>query len=221
MADTGIMIDTREFDAALRQYAAVSSKDYADVCNHQLRNLAIQSLKRTKKAQRSAIRALKQAVWWPKYISKIIAKRGAYLASSKTRRKSAGRNTRYTRMARKISAQILRQRTKAVSFLRGFFWKMQQSLAPAAQGERPPAKPPAVFRDTRVTALPATARNLRSSVSARYNYKKRSQKTASGAERILFRVLRMAYPATARDMKVYIERKTKKTAERFSGRRTA
>jgi hypothetical protein len=233
---SGMTVDTREFDAALQQYAAVSKKDHADIVNHQLRNLAIHALKGTKKAQSSAIRAMRQVSWWPKYIAGIIAKRGTFFSATQASRvyqsywakglkgamgrKMTKQETEYQKMARKISSQVFRQRTGAITFLRGFFWKMQQALAPVAPGENAPQQS-AIFRNTTAMVSPATPGNLRCTATSRYNYKFRSQKTAAGAERELYKVLAAAYPETARDMQVYITRKLQATAKRFSGRRAA
>ena len=50
-----VILDTREFDRALVQYAAASKKNFADIANRQTMNLAIQGLKLTKKAETVAV----------------------------------------------------------------------------------------------------------------------------------------------------------------------
>lgn len=238
---TGMTVDTREFDAAMRQYAAVSEKDHADIVNRQLRNLAIHALKGTKKAQRSAIKAITQVSWWPKYVAKVMKAKGGFFKSGAGNynralgskavqgqwagmhsgaRKMNRMESAYFKEAKKVGAKIIRQRTGAITFLRGFFWKMQQALRPVAPGEQAPQQS-AIFRNTSASVSPASPGKLNASATSRYNYKFRSQKTAAGAERELYNVLRAAYPATARDMQVYITRKIQATAKRFSGRRAA
>ena len=51
MANSGMVIDMREFDKAMVQYAAASGKDFKDISNKSLFDVSLRSIKHMKKAK--------------------------------------------------------------------------------------------------------------------------------------------------------------------------
>ena len=223
-------IDRREFDKALKEYAAASKKDFAAICNRQMLNLAIHGVQLTKEAETSAINTLQSKDWWPKYIAKILSNKmfkskvgGAFKKSQKAgeraQRKFMQRG--YTRdQARAFSKKLIRRRLVAVSFLKFFFVSLGTAVKPYISG-------PALrgytrkFKDFVLRIQPATIAAPRCEIAIVYNYRVRSNRTARKTERLLNAILARAFPATAADMRKYIADKARRTAARYSGRSAA
>ena len=70
-------------------------------------------------------------------------------------------------------------------------------------------------------ATPATKDRPVCTVEAAYDYRKRSDKTARKAERLLYAWLEKAIPAAVEDMRVYVERKMQERARQYSARGAA
>lgn len=224
---TALLLDTKQFDRALVEYAAASKKDFADVCNRQMLNLAIHGLQFTKQAEAADITSLESKEWWPRYVAKIMVGRGVQkvmkAASISTRRgASAGKRfmaRAYTRaQAQAASKKLIRKRLHAVRFLKFFFVKLGQAVQPYTKGKRTTGKS---FNKFEVNIMPATAKHPRCDIRVAYEYQKRSSKTAKRTEQLLNNSLRYAYPAVAADMHKYIQEKANKTAKQHSGRRVA
>ena len=231
----GMTVDLTQFNAALREYEAVSSKDSAEAINHAALNLAIKGVQATKVAEAAAIRKLKDMDWWPKYVAKVMAKLAGGKAASKlyqsvwaaeemrNHRKGAWKldreETSYVRFAKKLSSELLAKRTKAVKFMRFFFLSMAWKIRPYSGGATAPGGQ--VFDGMAADVKPATAGNLNVEMKAGYDYRKRSDKTARKAERLLNGWLQKAVPAATADMRGYIERKLAQRSRQFSAGRAA
>jgi len=193
-------LDTSEFDRAMVQYAAASGKDFKDIVHRQMNNLAIQGIKLQKRAERSAIKTMEGKAWWPKYVAKALKKRqGSYTRAE----------------AKKFSKKLLRQRLKAVGFLKFFFISLSRSVAPLT-GK--PGRKGKTFAGFSVSVAPATKRKPTTSATVGYTYRKRGDKTAKTAERMLGKILKMAIATTVLDIQKYVDRKMGKTARKFSAR---
>lgn len=215
-------IDRSQFDAALAEYAVASKKDFADVCNRQMLNLAIHGLRLTKQAEQADIASLESKSWWPKYVAKILVGRGVnkvMKAAAKSRRAGAGAGRRfmaraYTQaQARVASKKLVRKRLRAVRFLKFFFVRLGQAVQPFTKGKRTTGKS---FTGFDMAVVPATQQNPRCNVAVGYTYRKRKDKTANRTERLLNNSLRLAFPAVAADMRQYIEKKVAETARKYS-----
>lgn len=237
MSDAVFTLDYREFDKALVEYAAASSNDFATAMNHATLNLAIKGIQMTKVAQAAAITKLKDMDWWPKYIAKVMASRAGGAAGSKLyqslwaqneqqfHRKGAWKldreETSYVRYAKELSRELLANRVKAVRFMRFFFLSMARAVQPFAglEGRRPPAGK--AFDGMTANVVPATSTRPVCQIEAAYDYRKRSDKTARKAERLLYAWLEKAIPAAVADMRVYVERKMQERARQYSARGAA
>ena len=196
---SGITLDMREFDKAMVQYAAASGKDFKDIVNRQMLNLSIQGVKLQQRAERDKIKQVENLPWWPKYVAKVLAKQG-----------------RYTRaQARKASKTLVRKRLKAIGFLRFFFIRMSQAVAPLT-GK--PGRKGKSFQGFEVSVKPATRHRPTTGVSVGYTYRKRSDKTARKADALLQKILPRAIAATVIDMRKYVDKKMGKTAKKYSAR---
>lgn len=228
----GITVDWIQFNAALTEYVAVSSKDQSEAINHAGLNMAIKGIQATKVAEAAAIRKLKDMTWWPKYVAKVMSKMAGGKAGSKLyqsmwakeemqyHRKGAWmldrEETSYVRFAKKLSSELLAKRTKAVKFMRFFFLSMAWKIRPYSGGASAPAG--TSFAGMETDVRPATAGNPRLEMTSRYDYRTRSEKTARKAERLLNQWLQAAIPVAIADMRTYIERKLAQRAAQVSGR---
>jgi hypothetical protein len=232
VSDAVFRLDFREFDKAMVDYAAASGKDFAAACNHATMNLAIQGIKHTKAAEASAIQKLKGMDWWPKYVAKVMVRQAGGKAGQKlyqslwakeemkNHKKGAWKldkeESAYVRYAKTLSGELLATRVKATRFMRFFFLSMARAVQPFADVKAMPSGKS--FAGMTATAKPATRERPICHVEASYDYKKRSDKTARKAERLLYGWLEKAIPATIADMKVYVERKMAERARQFSAR---
>jgi len=195
-----MVLDTKEFDLAMIQYAAASGKDFKDIVHRQMNNLAIQGMKLQKRAERDAIKTMEGKDWWPRYVAKALKKvQGRYTVAQ----------------ARKFSKQLLRKRLKSVGFLKFFFVSLSRAVAPLT-GK--PGRKGKTFAGFKVSIVPATNRRPATSATIGYTYRKRSDKTARKAERMLGKILPVAIATTVADMKVYVDRKMGITAKKYSAR---
>lgn len=215
------VLDTRAFDQALIQYAAATGKDLAEAANRQLNNMAIKSINFVKDAEKAQIRDLTSKEWWPKLISKIMieakaAKWAKAVLAGKKVRSSGAMFTRAQAAAR--SRKIINTRAAATKFIRGFFltWSNAiQSTIPNI-GRLYGGANWRFFKYIKAVFSPATAGKLNANITVWYDYKKRSDKTAQGAERLLGLYTNLGIPAATADMIAYTEKKMAETARRFS-----
>ena len=242
-----LRIDTREFQQAMAQYVQASKKDGAEAVNHQMMNFAVQCVGVVNSSsefqpKRARIFALDQEDWWPKLVAKVIghqegagaaskAYQAQWSAGQKKLRDAAGRKgawkldkeeQSYARLARKVSKEIIKGRGHAMTFLRFWFVKMAETMKPYAK-KRPPTSPKRFpgFRTRAKPALPSGGQAIVANAAIEFAYKKRGQKTASGEERLLQKVVDKGLPATVADMKVYTQRKMQQQAAKFSGKAAA
>lgn len=234
-----IKLDTGEFTAAMRDYVAVTKKDSAHAINRQMLNFSIKGMQHTKVAEASAIQKVSEMHWWPAYVAKAVgrmagktAAKEAYQAmwaheevdvlNARSGRKGAMMDRKersYYKFASALSRRMIRSRLKAVKFMRFFFLSIARELSrKAGVGNAPQGK---TFGDMVATVAPATPNNLTCSVSARYDYVRRTAKTSHKAERLLQTYLDKALPATIADMKNYISDQLAKRARQLSGRKAA
>lgn len=224
-----LRLDINEFQQAIAQYVAVTKKDSAEAINRQARNFAIKCIAYSKPAKgAAAIKAIQNEPWWPKIVSKVIAKQAGQQAASKafqaqwsklasTSRKMSKEEKSYARLAKSTSKQLLAKRTSAISFLRFFFRSLAQKMTAYAKGGSVPGGKSFTGFDIKIQ--PATPGRLTVKMDNAYKYKNRGSKSASGAELLLQKSMSVALPATVEDMKKYTSDQLKKRATQYSGRK--
>lgn len=206
MTTGGMMLDTREFDRALIQYAAASKKDFKDITNKRVYDSALRAVKHADRAKKSAINKLakeKNLVWW--FAHKVYIPRGWK------------KNHAYEE-----AEKMLRARGRAISFVRSFFVKMASIMAPRLNpptGVRGRGK--GSFAGFTPIVIPATNERPIATLGMQYDYDKRSQATAKKTENLLMHALRGGIRDATADMMVYVNRKMGKTAKKYSARRVA
>lgn len=85
---TGMTVDLRQFNAALREYAAASRRDHAYILNKQLGNVAARASGFARSGNRSDIQSLPSRKWWWAFVRKKINVSGGM--AIKYRRKARG-----------------------------------------------------------------------------------------------------------------------------------
>lgn len=85
---TGMTVDLRQFDAALREYAAASRRDHAYILNKQLGNVAARASGYARAGNRADIQNLPSRKWWWAFVRKKINVSGGM--AIKVRRKARG-----------------------------------------------------------------------------------------------------------------------------------
>jgi len=199
---SAMVLDTRQFDKALVQYAAASKKDFADISNKRVYDISLRSIKYVKNADKSSVRALQKEeklLWWIAW--RVYMPRGM-------KRKEAYQKAQ----------TLIRRRGKAVGFLKGFFRKMSILIQPYVSDRFQAAnrRGKGNFAGFTPYVKPATKLHPVADVGISYDYKKRSEKTAKQTERILLKALRGGIVDTAADMMKYVDRKMGRTARKYS-----
>jgi hypothetical protein len=209
-------LDTREFDAALREYQRETQKDWAYVANRQALNVAIKTGMRTPLANKAKIRALEEKEWWPKYVAKRInSQKGVRIKDGKTKggkqkfRKVQGSYTRAD--ARKVSKRIIQMRLSHVGFIRSGWLPAIKTLSAlklkaksaSLAGTRGIQNPKGDARIARPGLKP---------VAVIINNSK-------GAEKVGAKALQAGMDAAAVDMREFIRERGAETAKRFNGRK--
>jgi len=200
---SGFVLDTREFDAALIQYAAASKKDFKDISNKRILSVAFRSMPFIKNADKKAINLLKKEkdlLWWfawRKYIPRGMSKYDAY----------------------EKALFLVTQRSKAVGFLKAFFLGMARAIAPYVEGaSMRSSSGKGMFMGFKALVFPATTERPLAQVAIVYDYKVRSERTAKRAEKILYDALQKGFRADAADMMKYVNGKMGLTAKKYSAR---
>lgn len=243
---SGMVIDDREFQKTMVDYAAASKKDFNDIVDRTMGNLALRSAQAAKRftASKAEIRALESRDWWPKFISKVLSGGGQSLRLRRKARTSAERNVwwkdtatgqmkfgrktvSYTRGVgnqskradkRRISKQIIRRRIATVgSFVAIYSWIASRFI---------PGKVRAVGRKNYGKHLVATARTRKKPIaefripfkSSRKIPDSNDAKNVSGKVRIAEKALRAGMTFVINDMRTYIDRKMGRTAKKYSAR---
>jgi hypothetical protein len=91
MAD-GITLDWSEFDKALVGYTAASNKDFAEISNKKLGDVALRASQLSSKASKDVIKNMYSKTWWPKFIQKVIHLQGGYNLHGRRKAVGAERN---------------------------------------------------------------------------------------------------------------------------------
>jgi hypothetical protein len=235
-----LRLDTREFQAAMREYVEATGKDSAEALNRQGRNFAIKCIQKTKQPRgAAAIRALAEEPWWPKLVSKVMGQaagggsaskmfQAQWAAAERAKRLKAGghkgsfkldrEEQSYARAARQMSRKILSSRTAAISFLRFFFRVLAGRMSQHSKGSGiPGGKQFAGFNSSVSAARP---KQLTVGLMASYGYRKRGGSTAAGTERLLQDAMTQALSATVADMREYVATKLARRAQEKSGRKS-
>jgi hypothetical protein len=220
-----IHFDTKEFDQAIRQYAAQSRRDFAEICNAKAKDLAFESLRLTHRADANRMRQeLSSSVAQKIVISHKTGrtKGGAmvtyhYDESGREslaarlvnwRRAKAGEPMLWGTKLEEAARRLVAARVRSVSFVRsGWLPAIRRLGGAGGQGARQVGVP----KGYAVPAQPGV-----SPVSAIVNTALSSEGAGSRLAALAEAGLRLAYAAVTRDMQAYMERKLQQTANRFS-----
>lgn len=219
-------VDTTEWQAALQEYAEVSTKDHAHSVNRCVNNLMIKGAQAADVASAAQIQALEMRFkeWWPKLVAKVIVKqKGARRAARGTKRARTlpwykrEPGSHRSEYAARVSKKMLKRRVNAITFTRGFFIKLSKALREAVPSLGGSGGVNAKsFQDIQVTLKPATPEDLNIDYRSAYTYKKRGARVVAGMQSILNRCMAAAQPAAIADMQQYIDRKAEERARQYS-----
>ena len=210
MAEAPLQVDLSELQGALVQYKIATGKTWPEVLNRAMRNLALRTTERLPRGDVSAITALKEKPWWPKYVAKTIAGPG-YGVSSKRKGVVTNRiyQGRYTRAeARRVSARMIARRKASVGLMKSGFAKAGKVFGGRA-GRREAGM-------ERSRAWGALARAFRLLADMTVEYDARSGADAAGKHRIAAAGLRAGVAFVTQDMRTYAEAKLAKAGRDIS-----
>lgn len=213
--DATFQFDTREFDRALVEYAAITGKAWPEICNDKARDLCFRTVQFLPKADAAAIAALVTREWWPKYIAKRLMRQGGVVGMVGKGRKASFVSLRafqgggrlaaghYTRAeARALSARILSSRKRAISFMKSGFAKAGQALPGRGGGARGKSE----LTMAQGTAIAAQFTRPVAEAIVTY-YSNRGGGDVARKEAIAVKGLQRAINFVAADMQAYIARK--------------
>jgi hypothetical protein len=192
-----LIIDDREFQQALRQYAAVSSRNHAEIVNKQMVKLGFAAMRNAPKANKSEINALKDEYkLWSWVANKVFAPGEGTFAQRK-----------------KVARKWLGRRKRAVSFMKSFFVTWLKQFRDMTQRQ---------FAGVQGIGRKASDNRPETTVTVRYDYKSNTIQPAErhkqGAESLLLRALNAGIKEVAEDMMVYVRRKQAELAAKYSAR---
>jgi len=196
-----LTLDQTEFQRALRQYAAVSSRDWQTIVNMKARDMIWRAVRFVDKARVGEIRALKNQPWWPKFIASI----SAGLSKAERARKSRA---------------IINARAKSAGYMRAGLAAAGTKFAdvdPSRPGRvrKTDARLAAKFSNT-TGARVALATIRKHLATFAITYAARGGSDSATKRRMIERALQQSANFVIRDMGKYIERKMVRTGRRFS-----
>jgi hypothetical protein len=242
---TGITLDWKEFDRAMVDYAAASGKDFAEITNKKLGDVAMRAAQFSPKADKGKIRSTGDwhtTPWWPAFIQKVIGKgfkiHGRKKATGSdadvvwidtpTGKKKRGRKTMgYDRMASamhadavRVSKAIIKRRLATVGMFRAVF-----AIASMAFGKLAGK----VERKGRnwLTVKYATLKNPTATFEIPFKNNRpawqggtRPSPSADVQKKVSigYTILQKAVDFVAADMDTYTDRKLAETARRYSAK---
>lgn len=198
-------INDAAFQAALRDYAAASTRELPDVLNKVARDVGLTAAKLTVRADKEAIRILPHLDWWPKFVAVQMRKKfGGTLLPGQ-----------YREEARKMSRRLVGSRLSAVSFVASAFVKAANVVAPGSDvriySKRGTSK--AVGYANRANA--GQGDKQRATLTMQYG-----NQNPQGAATVGNKAMASAIEAKRADMILYITRKMQETGRRHSRRRS-
>lgn len=201
--DITFNVDYSEFSKAINDYVEATGKTLAESLNRCAKNIAIQSLKNTDKADQTKLNNLKQAdkfMWWlawqiqqkvygknKEHNQKHFLRTGAYMQNLK-------RKESYKR-----AVQAINKRKSATGFLRAFFNEMSKAIDGKGSGKSFTGITPHFHK--------ATSEAQQAELGVKYDYKKQTPKQVTDAERILEKALQSGVNSATKDMREYIFKK--------------
>jgi hypothetical protein len=202
-----INLDTRAFQAVLKEYARHNRRDWSDICNDKALDVAFRAIPETPKADVSGIKALASQSWWPKYVAKRITGKGASFRKGKAKIVIQGKG--YDRKdAQNISKMIIAARSRSVAFLKSGWLPAIRRLLPLSKRPRKASTQGAKqYGVEKGTAQPAVAGDNPAAFIVN---------SAIGIEKHGVAPLQRAVDGSVADMRVYIARKLEETARRVA-----
>lgn len=207
------VIQTKEFEQALREYQAASKKDMADVLNRALRNVGFRAAEFTPKKDPATIDAeLRKDKIGLKYITnKLTGKKGTTYTTAKGRTRTIRRVTRKQIALR--TRQFFARRKKKVGFLRaGWVAALVSAGIPLGRGlGRNLTKGKSTIGSGRKATPEKLMAYLGNGVWGRLN-----GKAASKMRTVMQSALNRAMSFVANDMKTYAKERLSKSAKKHS-----
>lgn len=209
-------LDTREFDAAIREYQGAVKKDWAYVANRQALNVAIKTGMATPIANKQKIRDLTKEPWWPKYVAKRInSEKGVRVKAGKTKggnqkfKKIKGRYTRAE--ARKVSKRLIDLRIARTGFIRSG-WLPAIKILSALKLKAKSASLAGTGKIQRPKGDARVAQPGDKPLAIIINH-------SQGAEKVGGKALQKGINQAAVDMRQFIRERGSETARRFNSKK--
>lgn len=227
-----IKVDTRQFDAAMRDYLQHTHKSVADALNKGMRDAALRAVAHVQPADRNELGLWKSLAssdpggMISPFVAYLLRKKKETAGTmflpgtkySKRTMKKMGRTGQfYTRQeAKKFGKKVFASRFRAQTFLRAFFISAAAKLTALGLGGggRGGGKAKSVPQ-LKITLKPATEASPSGGFAVVYDYK-RGNPHGEKASAILLRAMQMGLNEKAADMRVYIERKLAEKARTIS-----
>jgi hypothetical protein len=212
MPKTGVKLDTKEFQAALRQYAEHSKRDMASIVNKRGINVAFIAMRKTPSASNARIkRDLRKRIavqgrkgrGRPPLAALLIAS-----GSSKAGRERSEKGLYGQAMAEEIE-QLIERRQRTRAYIKSGFLKTIRDLEKVEKG-RSKRQPRNVKNFSRQPGEGRAARKGINPTAEVLSY-------AQSAREIAGPALQAALVADAADMRKFTAKRMQKTANKFKG----
>jgi hypothetical protein len=237
-----VKLDTRKFDAAMREYVNYTSKTVAYAVNKGLRDAAMRATEYVQPANRNEL-----ALWMDlskkdpggfisPFVAYLLRKKKAgtvasdsqdyaqgaftpiWIKGKKRLRVKRGRGRFYTREeAKAFGKKVFAARYRSQTFLRAFFIAAVKRLTALGIAGGYSGKNAKGVPQLQVNLKPATENNPSGGFGVLYNYK-RGNPYGEKATAILMRALQMGLNDKAADMRDYIQKKLAELAKAISAK---
>lgn len=213
MPKTGVKLDTREFQSALRQYARHSKRSMAEIVNKRAINVAFIAMRKTPTARANRIeRDLRKRISVPGRKGKGRPPRAALIIASGSRHAGRAKPAPglYGAEMREAVEKLVKQRQRSRGYVKSGFMKSIRDLERRTKGRA--KRQPRNVQDFK--RLPGEGRGARAGLNPTaevINY-------ATDAVKLAGKPLQQAINADARDMRTFTAKRMQKDANKFNAR---
>ena len=224
--NNNLVIDTKEFTAALNDYSKVSKRSNGYILNKVAADVAFKTAELIPHATKENINAIENRAWWVKYISKLLSTKG-FSKTTTTNSKKHGKVTKTFRVragkfthkqAKMVSRKVIANRRKGIGLLK-YAWTAAALAIKNEFGDIGDGQGLLVnskkFKRATGRAYRATSSNLYAIVMAIYDLPKDEQVITAEAKVKPYLQAAMNYKAG--DMRKYIADKQAELAAKYSG----
>lgn len=228
-----VKIDTRQFDAAMREYLQHTSKTAAFAVNKGMRDAALRAVAYVQPADRNELGLWKSLAssdpggMISPFVAYLLRKKKEqagtmFLAGTKYSKKAVKKMGRtgqfYTRAeAKAFGKKVFASRFRAQTFLRAFFIAAADKLTALGVGGGGGRGKAKSVPQLKTTIKTATESNPSAGFAVLYDYK-RGNPHGEKASAILLRALQMGLNEKTEDMRAYINRKLAEKAREISAK---